>query len=418
MKRTTLVAVGLVLLTAAIFCRVGSLEFLSYDDPDYITLNPIIQKGLSGEGLAWAFGKIHGQETYWHPITWVSHMLDVEMFGLRPGGHHLVSLAFHIANVVLLFVMLNAATGALWRSALVAALFAIHPLQVESVAWITERKNVLSTFFWMLTLWFYVGYTRAPGTGRYLASLGSYAIGLMCKPALVPLPAVLLLLDYWPLRRLTFGSKTATPSPPVGVRRQPSLKKLLLEKLPFFALAIILSLITLSAHRGLGMINEAGAPPRSLEIGNIFVSYVRYLRKALWPSDLAVFYPFPTSLAADLVIGAVVILLAITALVLWQGKRKPYLAVGWFWFLGVLIPAIGIVRVGVQAMADRFVYVPIVGLFIAVVWWVADLLESRNVSTKVPLPSARWPLPFSSPRRFFKSVIGKMTRPCSNTRAP
>jgi len=385
MRRTSIVAILLIFLTAATFWRVGGCDFLSYDDPDYVTLNPIVQKGLTAEGVAWAFGNIHGEQTYWHPITWLSHMLDVQLFGLNPTAHHLVSLAFHIANAVLLFLVLNAATAAFWRSALVAALFALHPLQVESVAWVTERKNVLSTFFLMLTLWTYVRYAKAARLRWYLLGLASYAVGLMCKPALVPLPFILLLADFWPLRRLTIGSpRTKAVVSSAGVRSFPevSRKKIILEKVPFLALAIASSVLTLSAHRALGMIEETGAPPRELELENVLVSYARYIRKVIWPSDLAIFYPFPTSLESDLVIGSVLVLLAITAVVLWQIKRRPYVAVGWFWFLVMLIPASGIVRVGIQAMADRFVYVPIIGLFVAAVWGVGELIERRNLSPK------------------------------------
>lgn len=385
MPRREILVVGLILLTLTTFWRVNLNGFVGYDDPDYITSNEIIKQGLSKETLEWAFGNVHGENTYWHPLTWVSHMIDIELFGMNAAGHHLMSLAFHMASAVVLFLLLQSMTGALWRSAMVAALFAIHPLQVESVAWATERKNVLSTLFWMLTLYFYGRYVKAPNATRYLCSLISFALGLMCKPALVPLPFVLLLLDYWPLRRFVpfLKLKTCESACAAAVPAPVSNRQIILEKLPFFVLAIASSLLTLAGHQSLGMLGEQATPPPLLKWGNVVLSYVRYLGKALFPNDLAVFYPFPRSIEPDAIVACIVLLFAISAVALWQFQRRPYIAVGWFWFLGVLTPTIGIVYVGIQAMADRFVYVPVVGLFIALVWGVGEAFQRLKVPMTV-----------------------------------
>jgi protein O-mannosyl-transferase len=379
-----ILAASLLVLTVATFWKVSQNGFVGYDDPDYLTSNDIIKRGISKSGLVWAFSKLHGEQTYWHPITWLSHMADVQLFGMNPGAHHLVSLVVHCATVLLLFVLLQTMTGALWRSALVASLFAIHPLQVESVAWATERKNVLSTFFFVLTLCFYVRYTRFPTIWRYLVSLLTFGIGLMCKPAIVPLPGVLMLLDYWPLRRftLTFARPFVVSSKEGTSNIVPtSAKWLILEKLPFAALAIASSLLTLSAHRGLGMLQDASAPPPNLQWANVLLSYVRYIGKTLWPTDLAVFYPYPTSIPIDVTIVCGLLLITVTAACLWQLRKRPYLAVGWLWFLGVSIPTIGLIPVGLQAMADRFAYVPVAGLFVAAAWGLADLVKRFHVPT-------------------------------------
>jgi protein O-mannosyl-transferase len=393
MSQSRFVAVALVVLTFATFWHVNRNGFVGYDDPDYITANPIIQQGISKKGLAWAFGRIHGENTYWHPITWLSHMIDAELFGLKPAGHHLMSLALHVANAALLFLVLYKLTGALWPSALVAGLFALHPLQVESFAWATERKNVLSTFFFMLTLWCYASYARSPTIARYLSSLLAFLLGLMCKPALVPLPGLLLLLDYWPLRRLDLFKELREPNAPQH-SLTPSKKWIVLEKIPFLALAIASSLITLSAHRGLGMLDQSDAPPRGLRLANVVVSYMSYIRKALWPGDLAVFYPFPKTIAVDTLVVCALFFVAITGIVLWQLKKRPWLAVGWFWFVGMLVPTIGIVTVGIQAMADRFVYISVIGLFLVFVWAIGDWIQRAKLSR--PMTVAIALLPFAA----------------------
>ncbi len=383
MRRNLLIVLFLTVVTGAVYWQVGQHEFLNYDDPDYVTGNGLVRKGLTQEGLAWAFGNLHGEKTYWHPVTWISHMLDCQWFGLKPGAHHLVNVLFHGINAVLVFFLFKRMTGAVWRSAVVAALFALHPLQVDTVAWVSERKNVLSTLFWLLTLGAYLRYVARPGLVRYLGVLVFFVLGLMSKPTLVTLPCVLLLLDFWPLGRLKIPesggvgakpAKTAGPGVnPQSADRHPSAGWLLLEKLPLFVLAVASSIVTILAHRSLGMgTYEVHRLPLWLRVENAFVSYARYVGKAIWPAKLSILYPHPGVWPAWQVAGSAALLLVITGAALWNLKRRPSLAVGWFWFLGVLVPAIGLVQVGVQAMADRFAYVPLIGLFLLVVWGVSD----------------------------------------------
>lgn len=380
--RTVLVSALLLLLTLGTFWPVGRHDFINFDDPDYVTDNPQVQAGVTVQGLAWAFLNLHGLRTYWHPVTWVSHMLDCELFGLNPGPHHLVNLLFHVANVILLLLLLRRMTGSLWRSAVVAALFALHPLQVDTVAWIAERKNVLSTLFWFLTTLAYVRYAEAPNVRRYLVLLPLYGIGLMCKPALVTLPCTLLLLDFWPLRRFAWANRTlAVP----GGRQFPvvSLKLLTLEKVPLFLMAVASGLATILAHQGLRSV-DLTAMPLGSRLGNAIVSYARYLGKAFWPDNLAVFYPHPGAWPIEAVLGSAALLVLGTALAVFLSRRAPYLVVGWFWFVGVLVPMSGIIQAGAQAMADRFAYVPLVGLFVLVVWGAWDL-ALRFLKNPVPL---------------------------------
>jgi Flp pilus assembly protein TadD len=398
------VGLGLALVTLALYWPVRGHDFINYDDTDYVTRNAIVQRGLTFEGLAWAFGQLHGTNTYWHPLTWLSHMLDCQLFGLKPGPHHLMNVFFHMLNAVLVLVLWYRLTGALWRSAMLAALFAWHPLQVDTVAWVAERKNLLSACFWLLTMLAYVRYVQRPRPLRYAWVLLLFVLGLMTKPVLVTLPAVLLLLDIWPLRRLQRGTETGAESPPAtnrdesrssaSVLTEPTAEGgvestssanlepetrnskltwrwLLLEKLPLLVLAIASGLITLFAHRGLGMAQSGLA--LNLRIENALISYVRYVSKTLWPTDLSVLYLHPGSWPPRTVDGALLLLAIMTAAVLWARRRAPYLAIGWFWFLTVLVPFLGLVQVGVQAMADRFAYLPVVGLFLMLVWSVSEM---------------------------------------------
>jgi Tfp pilus assembly protein PilF len=383
----------LTVVTFAVFGAVIGYDFVDLDDYGYILENPHVQAGLNGNDVLWAFRT--GLGGNWHPLTWLSWMLDVQLFGMSPGGFHLTNLALHAANAVLLFLVLRLLTGAHWRSAAVAALFAWHPLHVESVAWIAERKDVLSTLFWMLTLWAYARYAhkgragsplpaavadtsgahgvtrpaieieaRAPG--YYWLSLLFFACGLMSKPMLVTLPFVLLLLDYWPLQRFQL------PVPPW--RRStfnfqlPTFRRLLFEKLPFFALSAIVSLVTFLVQKGAGAVAPIGGLPFTARIGNALVSYARYLGKTFWPVELATPYPHPTYWPAAEVILAAMLVTGLTVVVLWLSRRWPFLVTGWFWFFGMLIPVIGLVQVGGQSMADRYTYVPLIGLFIVLVW--------------------------------------------------
>ncbi len=453
--RTVLVCVALAAVTLAAFAPMAGNGFVSYDDPDYVTRNPHVLGGLSWPSVVWAFQS--GYAGNWHPVTWLSHMLDVQLWGLKPAGHHLTSLLLHAANAVLLFLVLRRAAGGFnvehptsniqhpaanleprtsnleprtslaldprrstldahpstldpcWACALVAALFALHPLHVESVAWIAERKDVLSGLFFLLTLWAYVRYAegrRQKAEGRrknaecrtpfaqptssfcihpsafYFFALVCFALGLMSKPMLVTLPFVLLLLDYWPLGRMqkeegrmqngeadhaTRNTQHATlhrsTTPPL---------RLVLEKLPFFALAAASCAVTFVVQRGAGAVNSLETLPLEFRISNALISYVRYVGKLVWPAELAVFYPAPTEWPAGYVAVAALVLAGVTALALRCARRAPWFAFGWFWYLGTLVPVIGLVQVGMQSMADRYSYLPLIGLFVAAVWAGAD----------------------------------------------
>ena len=372
----TILALVLGLGTLALFFHVYFNDFIDFDDPVYVTQNEHVQAGLSTEGFLWAVTATN--PSYPQPLTWLSLQLDYELYGLNPGGYHLTNLLLHTANVLLLFGVLRRITGAVWRSALVAGLFAIHPLHVESVAWVTERKDVLSTLFWMLTLRAYIGYVERPGVLRYLGVVLSLALGLLAKPMLVTLPCVLLLLDYWPLRRLRLRRRPLAPGSISPILRSQPLRFLLFEKLPLFLLAGASCWMTISLFKMEGLTEFGDYSPLDIRIANALVSTVGYIRKTLWPFDLAVFYPHPgDTLALWQVIGAGVILFAISAGALWVGIRRPYVPVGWFWFLGTLAPVLGLVQRGAQGMADRFTYIPLIGLFLTLAWGLGDIVERR-----------------------------------------
>jgi tetratricopeptide (TPR) repeat protein len=359
-KTTLLLAVLLVLGTLVLYSPTLHNGFINYDDPAYVTANAHVRQGLSWSNIRWAFTAT--VEANWHPLTWISHMADVQFFGLNPAGHHGVSVLLHAINVLLLFFLLNRATGYTLRSAVVAALFAVHPLNVESVAWVAERKSLLCMLFFLLALWAYGWYVRKPGVGRYLSVALLFALGLMAKPMVITLPFILLLLDYWPLQRI---SKTS---------------RLFAEKIPLFVMSAASALITVFAQHTGGALGITAALPLKFRTTNAICSYLGYVGKGIWPSHLAVFYPHPeNSLAMWKVLVAAVVLSAITALV-WRFRRKKYLLVGWLWYLGTMVPVIGIVQVGRQAMADRYAYIPFIGLFVIAVWLVADLFEFVRVS--------------------------------------
>ena len=366
-----LIYVVLALATIIAYEQVRHNEFVGFDDDQYIFNNSHVKAGLTREGLVWAFTTTHIYN--WHPLTWMSHMLDCELYGLNPAGHHFTNVLLHIANALLLLLVLNRMTGSLWCSAFVAAAFALHPLHVESVAWASERKDVLSTFFWMLTMLAYVRYAERPQTGRYLLIVLVFCLGLMAKQMLVTLPFVLLLLDYWPLGRLTFKGRSffnsARPVAAVSARR------CILEKLPLLILSAVASVIIYLVQERTGLVKSVVHYALVHRIGNAIVAYVAYIGKMLWPGRLAIFYPHPHGdLPAWQVAGAILLLVCITAAVLWRIRRRPYLAVGWLWYLGTLVPVIGLVQVGTQAMADRYTYVPLIGLFIIIAWGTAELL--------------------------------------------
>lgn len=381
-RRDLCVLIILAVVTAAVYWPVRQHAFVNYDDPDYVTDNAIIQRGLSTDGLAWAFGTLHGRATYWFPLTWITHMLDCQLFGLNAGAHHLTNLLWHLANVLMVFVVIRRMSGQFWPSALVTALFALHPLQVETVAWITERKNLVSTFFFVLTLWAYVRYAESPTFVRYGPVLVFFALGLMAKPILVTLPFVLLLLDGWPLKRLRLPQSSnhgqnLTASAGLMPRfPQTALGRLILEKVPLLCLAFAAGLVTLLGHHGLGMMNFDYGVSAASRLGNALVSYGRYVGNLFWPSDLCAIYPHPGRWPVTTIAGSALFVLLVSGWVIRDARRHPYLVVGWLWFLGLLLPTIGLLQVGSQAMADRFVYLPIVGLFIMVVWGFADLLAS------------------------------------------
>jgi protein O-mannosyl-transferase len=347
-------------------------DFVFFDDPPYVTENPQVRMGLNRASLSWAFTTFHSSN--WHPLTWLSHMLDCDLYGLNPAGHHLTSLFFHVGNTLLLFLVLREATGTNWRSFFVAALFSLHPLHVESVAWVSERKDVLSTFFWMLTLLAYVRYVRQPGIWRYLWVFLLFALGLLAKPMLVTLPFVLLLLDYWPIARTSPGS-------PFGDGRQRGeWGRLFLEKAPLFLLSTASSVVTYLAQSEGGAVVPLDGLSFGVRVANGLVACVLYLFNTLWPTNLTIFYPHPgISIEPWLVMVSAVFLLGLSGVAMQQASRRPYLLVGWLWYLGTLVPVIGLIQVGDQAMADRYTYIPLIGLFIAMVWGLTAVFESCKV---------------------------------------
>jgi hypothetical protein len=410
-------------MTLAVFWPLRLNEFLNYDDQEYVTANSHVQRGLSWEGLVWAFRTGHAAN--WHPVTWLSHMLDVQLFGLNPVGHHFTNLFFHIANTMLIFLLLQQITGATWRSALVAALFALHPLHVESVAWVAERKDVLSTFFGLLSLHTYVRYAgkakgnndttthqgpRTTDRGQraaalvsrlYFLSLLCFALALMSKPMLVTLPGVMLLMDFWPLRRMQSFTFRSPPARRSADGQDTTLLDLLIEKVPFVTLALLSSIVTLLVQqKAMLFYKSLSLPARA---GNAVLSSVRYLGQALWPHRLAVLYPHPGHSPMTYVIAATALLLVVSTVALMNLHTRPYLAVGWFWFIGMLVPVLGLVQVGIQSMADRYTYLPLVGIFIMAVWAGAEVITRA----KAPLwvgPTVAVALVTASAFRTWKQV--------------
>lgn len=375
MRSGFLFYVALCVATLAVYAPVARFDFVNFDDPDYVTQNSHVRSGLTPANIVWAFSSTKAAN--WFPLTWLSHMLDCQLFGLNSGLHHLTNLLLHTLATLLLFAFLQRATRAPWSSAFVAFVFALHPLHVESVAWVAERKDVLSALFWFLTLWAYARYTERPGKARYWGTVVSFALALMAKPMAVTLPFVLLLIDIWPLRRLTT----------LGWRKG------LWEKLPFFGLSTIVSVLTYLVQQENGAVQVLSRFPFGLRMANALVSYATYAGKMFWPSRLAVFYPYTRQIAIwQVAIGAGLIL-GVSVLVLGFIRTLPYLAVGWLWYLGTLAPVIGLVQVGAQARADRYTYLPIIGLSIMLAWGVADLLK-------------RWP-------RMRRIAIGLAAASCS-----
>ena len=372
----TFLSCAIAALTIVIYAPVWHFNYIGLDDPDYVSDNLVVSSGLSLRNIVWAFSGPHFSN--WHPLTWLSHMLDCELFGLNPGAHHLVNVAIHVANSVLLLLVLAWITGKLWRSALIAALFALHPLHVESVAWISERKDMLSALFWILTIAAYVWYAQRRSVGCYLVMVALFVCGLLSKPMVVTLPFVLLLLDYWPLYRIRqlqpYGSGRL-PIEPHG------LVWLICEKFPLLALSTVSSAITFFAQRQGAMVG-LDVLPLGVRLGNAVVSYGRYLWKALLPFDLAVIYPLLPDISAARIVGALFVLILFSFVAACYARMRPYLLVGWLWFVGSLIPVIGLVQVGEQAMADRYTYLPLIGIFVAVVWAIADCAEYWKIRWK------------------------------------
>ncbi|HZV33592.1 MAG TPA: tetratricopeptide repeat protein, partial [Verrucomicrobiae bacterium] len=375
-RQLLIICGALVALTLAVYWPDLHHDFVNYDDGEYVIDNSAIQNGLNWSLVKWAFTTGHASN--WHPLTWISHAIDCRFFGLKAGGHHLVSLLIHAANVLLLFWVLWEMTGAMWRSAFVAALFAWHPLHVESVAWVSERKDVLSAFFWLLTMLAYQRYAVRGPKFRiwYCATLLFFVLGLLSKPMVVTLPFVLLLLDYWPMRRISdCGLEIAdSRQGKKGALDPSSIRKLIVEKVPFFLFAVASSVVTFLVQRKGGAVSSSLTLPARLE--NALISYVRYIGKTFWPENLSVLYPHPGSWPMIWVIAAGVLLVVVSAGLIVTARTRPYLPVGWFWFLGTLVPVIGVVQVGVQSMADRYTYLPAIGLFLMIAWGLPDLLGS------------------------------------------
>ncbi|MDX9822523.1 MAG: tetratricopeptide repeat protein [Syntrophales bacterium] len=371
--KTAFGAALLALSVLAVFAPLGQHDFIDFDDNVYVTDNRRVQSGLTVASVHWAFTTLDAG--FWHPLAWLSLMLDYELYGLRAGGFHWTSILFHAFSAALLFLAMNRMTGALWKSLFVAALFAFHPLRVEPVAWIAERKDVIATFFWILTLFAYAAYAARPGKIRYGLVLLPFVLGLMAKPTLVTLPFVLLLMDWWPLRRVrpepALVEVPAVHPPYAGA----SLPRLVAEKLPLLFLSVLAASIVYVAERNAGALSPLEAFPLAVRFENALVSYVAYLGKTVWPMDLAVYYPHPGAWPLGRVVASGALLTALTQLAVCLAKRRPYGIVGWLWYLGVLVPVIGMVQIGFIAMADRYAYVPQIGLFIIAAWGVPDLLD-------------------------------------------
>ena len=359
-----------IFLAAIVWIAFGQMlrhDFINYDDAEYITENVHVLSGLNWPDVKWAFTT--GHTGYAHPVTWLTHQLDCQLYGVWAGGHHLTSIAIHTVNSLLLFLLFWRMTRDLWPSAFVAALFAIHPLHVESVAWIAERKDVLSGLFFLLTLHAYAAYAAKPQVARYLLTLGLFVLGILSKPMLVTVPCLLLLLDYWPLRRMTF------PASKRDLAGRFNLGRLILEKVPFALIAASWSLLTFVIQKKYGAVAEEAHFGIARRIANAFVSYAMYVWNTFWPQDLALFYPYPSTLPSGTVMVSVALLVLVSVLCIAKRRSSPYLIIGWFWFLGMLVPVIGFVQVGEQARADRYTYLPQIGLCLLVTWGAMELFS-------------------------------------------
>jgi tetratricopeptide (TPR) repeat protein len=373
------ICVALAVVTGWLYWPVHTHSFIELDDQQYVAGNTRVTSSITWGNIAWAFSQTYASN--WHPLTWISHMLDCQLFGLDAGKHHLVNVAFHIANTLLLFLVLQRMTAMRWRSAFVAALFAFHPLHVESVAWVAERKDVLSTFFFLLTIGAYADYVqrytrRSEAKRWYIFSLVLFACGLMSKPMLVTVPFVLLLLDYWPLLRLkTRSPMTAAAAPEQLESQKPELKTIILEKIPFFILSAFSCGMTVWAQSRGRAIASVEVFPFATRIANSLTAYFEYVKNMVWPRHLSIYYPFPAEAPVEKATWAVAFLVSMSVLMIRSARRRPAGCIGWFWYLGTLVPVIGLLQVGAQSMADRYTYIPLIGLFVAVTWLLADFVS-------------------------------------------
>jgi len=392
-NRHVLAGLALVVLLLALYWPVAGYDFISLDDNLYVVENANLQKGISLTGLAWAMSTFH--TTNWHPLTWLSYMADYELFGLNPAGYHLGNLILHLLNTLLLFLLLRRMTGEVWKGAAVAALFAVHPLNIESVVWIAERKNLLSTLFWLLTILAYVRHAQNPGWKRYSMIGVCFILGLMAKPMLVTLPFVFLLLDYWPLQRFSLSDRNRSGAIQDRAERRKLLTHLLLEKVPLLLLSLLSALVTFHAARSGGAVKAIAVFPLTGRIENAIISYAMYLVKAVWPVDLAIFYPYPVGRPVWQIGLSILFLTAVTALVCIKGRTHRYLITGWFWYGITLLPVIGLVQVGFQSMANRYAYLSLIGIFVIVVWGVEDLLKRFSGRRVLPAVSVAVILAFT-----------------------
>ncbi|RJP89665.1 MAG: tetratricopeptide repeat protein [Desulfobacteraceae bacterium] len=385
-QTTIIILLGLAVVTLAVYWQVHEFEFISFDDDIYVYENEHVKNGFTDDALLWALNPVSSDGAYWHPLTWLSHMIDVELFSLNAGAHHLVNLLFHVVNVLLLFLALQLMTGEAGKSAFAAALFALHPINVDTVAWVAERKNLLSTTFWMLTMLAYIRYARKPNIVRYLLVFSTLALGLLAKPMLVTLPCVFLLMDFWPLGRIRWSQ--TLPISPVADIYHPfqwhGIIRLGLEKVPLFALAFIcIGLSLISLQSGDAAAGPATGPPLLLRWENAIVSYAVYLWKLVWPVNLAFYYPFPASIPAWQTTASCLLIVIVTVAAFHRIHKTPYLAMGWFWYIGTLVPVLGLIQGGLwPAMADRWAYVPFIGLYIIIAWGSADLLAAWGFNKK------------------------------------
>lgn len=376
-----LICLLITIITLAVYWQIRTHEFVSFDDDLYVTENQQVRNGLSWQGMKWGFG--FTDIAYWHPLTWLSHMLDCQLFGLNPGGHHLVSLLIHAVNSLLLFYLFRRLTGQLLPGLFLALIFALHPMHVEPVAWASSRKDLLSTFFWIITMWTYTNYAARGGIARYLLVLLFFLLGFMSKPMLVTLPFILLLMDYWPLYRIDFGQSNKPSGPPVKTGTSSKAKnrlhiKLILEKIPLLIISLVMISLSYLAQKKYGSVADFDTLPMLDRITNIIVSYVSYIYKFILPIKLSVHYPLYLPLPLWKVVISLIILLIISSISIFYFRRKPYLFFGWFWFLITLVPVIGFIQLGNQSMADRYSYIPLIGLSIMVSWHLYCVTEKLN----------------------------------------